>query len=159
MSHSIRKYPPEITRQKMMQWCDKAERCHYDVRQKLLAWNIPYEERENLIADLIGANLLNEARYAGAFAHDKFEFFNWGVRKIELELKKKHISDAIIRHAIGELDKEDYSKKIHELIKRKEPQHMGLQLYQKKFKLAKYLVSKGFEHDVVWRELDRYPFD
>ena len=142
-----------------MRWCDKAERCHYDVRQKLIDWNIPYQERENLIVDLIEANLLNEARYAGAFAHDKFEFFNWGVRKIESELKKKHISEPIINMALREMDKENYTKKIHDLIKRKEPQLLGLQLYQKKFKLARYLVSKGFENDIVWRELDGFKFD
>jgi len=147
-----------VTRQKVLQWCDKAERCHFDVRQKLISWNIPYNERENLLVDLIGGNLLNEARFAGAFAHDKFEFFHWGVRKIEFELKKKHVSEPIIRMALREMDKAGYSAKIQGLIKRKEPQLTGLQLYQKKFKLARYLISKGFENDVVWSELDRYLF-
>lgn len=119
----------------------------------------PAGRTQNLIAELISLNLLNEARFASAFAHDKFEFMNWGIRKIEMELKKKHVSEPLIRKAIQELPDSDYREKIRSLIKKKELQVSGLQLYQKKFKLAGYLISKGFEGDRVWRELESYPFD
>jgi len=151
-----RKYSEEVARQKIRAWCDKAERCHWDVRNKLTDWGIPYSEREQLIGLLIESDLLNEERFAKAFAHDKFSFNSWGVKKIEQQLKLKGISDRNIRDALKEIDPEHYSQAIVALIKRKEPQHKGLQLYQKKIKLARFLLSKGFESDTVWKEIARY---
>ena len=47
------KYSATLARQKMIQWCNKAERCHGDVRQKLLGWGIKNDDRENIIVVLI----------------------------------------------------------------------------------------------------------
>jgi len=151
-----RKYSEEIARQKIKAWCDKAERCHWDVRNKLTDWGIPYSEREQFIGLLIGMDLLNEERYAKAFAHDKFSFYGWGQKKIEQQLKLKGVSERNIRDAIKEIGADDCARTIRELIKKKEPQYKGLQLYQKKIKLARFLLSKGFENDTVWKEIARY---
>jgi len=151
-----RKYAPEIARLKIWAWCDKAERCHWDVRQKLIDWGIPYEERETLISMLIENNLLNEERYASAFAHDKFEFNQWGAKKIEQQLKLKGVSEHNIKNALKNIDPTDIASTIAAIIKKKEPQFKGLQLYQKKMKLARFLYSKGFGQDIAWKEIEKY---
>lgn len=156
MKAPFRKYPEEITRQKIQAWCDKAERCHWDIRNKLSDWGVPYTEREQLIGWLIDLNFLNEERYAKAFAHDKFTFNRWGAKKIEQHLKAKGVSERNIRDALKEIAPEDCSRTILELIKKKEPQLKGLQLYQKKIKLARFLFSKGFEQDLVWKEIEKF---
>ncbi len=156
MTQLFRKYPPEITRQKMMAWCDKAERCQWDVRNKLIQWLIPYAERESLISELISLDLLNESRYAAAFAHDKAAFFQWGSKKIEVQLKSKGISSRNIQDALKTLDLGETSASIVKLIKKKEPQYHGLQLYQKKIKLTRYLLSKGYEYEIISKEIEGF---
>ncbi len=156
MYNPIPKYTPEVARLKMAQYCNKAERCHWDVRNKLLDWGIRQADRENIIVYLIEQNLINEQRYAEAFVHDKFEFNKWGAKKIEQHLKLKGVSERNISDALKTIANEDNAKMIHLLIKKKEPQYKGLQLYQKKIKLARYLMSKGFENDSVWKALESY---
>ncbi len=148
------KYSADIARQKLVRLCNKAERCHWDVREKLIAWHMGQADRENIIAYLIEHNLLNEQRYAEAFVNDKFRFNRWGARKIEQQLKLKGISERNIRDALKRIDAEDNTQTLRDLIKKKEPQLKGLQLYQKKIKLARYLISKGFESEVVWKEVN-----
>lgn len=152
----FRKYSEDVTREKVRAWCDKAERCHWDVRNKLMSWGIPYHEREELICWLITLDLVNEERYAHAFAHDKFTFNRWGVKKIEQHLRQKGISDRNICDALKEIAPEDYTNTIIALIKKKEPQTKGLQLYQKKIKLIRYLMSKGYEPEIIRKTVDKY---
>lgn len=140
---------------KIAAWCDKAERSHWDVRNKLIDWWIPHVERETLISFLIEKNLLNEERFAKAFAHDKFAFHHWGPKKISYLLKLKGVSERNIKIALKEIETPDIAQTIRDLIKKKEPQHKGLQLYQKKMKLARFLIGKGFDSQVVWDELER----
>ena len=156
MTFPMRKYPPQLTRQKMVAWCNKAERCQWDVRNKLMDWHIPSSEREVLIADLIGLDLLNERRYAEALAHDKSTFFKWGAKKISQQLKLKGISERNIQDALKTIDRADTIESIRHLIKKKEPQYKGLQLYQKKIKLTRYLLSKGYEFDLINQQLEEY---
>lgn len=156
MTFPIRKYPPEVTRQKMIAWCNKAERCQWDVRNKLMNWHIPSAERENLIAELIGLNLLNEKRFAEALAHDKSAFLRWGTQKIAQQLKLKGISERNIQDALKTIDSNSTRESILHLIKKKEPQYKGLQLYQKKYKLTRFLLSKGYEIELIHELVENY---
>lgn len=152
----FRKYPEQIAIQKIRAWCDKAERSHWDVRKKLTDWGLPYTEREQIIGFLIGLDLLNEERYAKAFAHDKFTFNRWGSKKIEQQLKAKGISQRNILDALKEIAPEDSSQTILALIKKKETQITGLKVYQKKIKIARFIMSKGFEQDLVWKMISKH---
>ncbi|MBX7050683.1 MAG: RecX family transcriptional regulator [Flavobacteriales bacterium] len=110
-------------------------------------WNIPSLERENIIADLIGMDLLNEQRYACAFAHDKSKFNRWGKVKIRVHLKAKGISDRNITEALMTIEDEDVETSIVQLIHKKLPSLKGLQPWQKKYKLMQYLLGKGYQRE------------
>jgi regulatory protein len=149
-----RKYSPEITRLKIFQWCDKAERCHKDVKEKLHSWIIPYTEREGLIVDLIQANLLNEARYASAFAHDKFNFNQWGIKKIEHQLKTKGVSARNIEDALRNIAQDEIAETVKKLILKKLSQLKGGTEANKKMKVLRYAASKGFDQDDIWAAIN-----
>jgi regulatory protein len=150
-----RKYAPEITRLKIFQWCDKAERCHWDVKEKLCEWNIPYTEREGLMVELIQANLLNEARYASAFAHDKFNFNQWGIKKIEHQLKAKGVSARNIDDALRNIAQDEVSETVKKLILKKLSQLKGGTEANKKMKVVRYVSSKGFDQDDIWAAVNQ----
>jgi regulatory protein len=144
-----RKYPPEVVREKIRQWCDRGERAHSDVRSKLYRWGIPSQEREELITDLIRDNLLNEERYACAFANDHFRFRKWGVNKIVHALKAKGVSERNIARAVKQLPAEEITPMMRDLLRKLEPKLKGLQAWQKKQKAIRHLISKGFQTDAA----------
>ena len=155
---SERKYNPEMTALMIRRWCDKAERAHADVRKKLMSWKVPASERETLIGMLIEMNLVNEERFASAFAHDKFEFNQWGRLKIEHALRKKGVSERNIIQALKHIPKENQTAAIQDLIRKRLPKLKGKTDYHKKASLARYLMSKGFESDAIWSELNKIEF-
>jgi regulatory protein len=131
--------------ERLQRYCDKSEKCQWDVVKKAREWNFKEFEIQEMVVALIATNHLNELRYASAFVHDRFTFNRWGARKIEQALKAKGISSRNIKDALLTLPQEDQQLALMALIKKKEPQLKGLQLYQKKIKLMRFLLSKGFE--------------
>ncbi len=143
-------------RQRLMRYCDKAERCQQDVLQQGMKWGLTFVESREMLSVLITNGFVSEQRYASAFVHDKFTFNSWGARKIELALRQKGVSEPNIRAALMQIPQEDEHAAIVGLIKKKEPQLRGLQLYQKKSKLYRYLMSKGFVASSIERALAEY---
>lgn len=139
---------------KMKAWCDRQERCHAEVRQKL--WDIKaYGETADLIiAELISQNYLNETRFAQAYVSGKFRIKRWGRTKILRELKLRKISDYDIKIGLKEIDEEEYEKTIATLIEKKKTDYRKEKNpYVLKSKVSKYLISRGFEPQLVWEQL------
>lgn len=147
---AMRKYSYEHALSRARAYCDKAERAHWDVRNLLTRWGIPYPEREQIIMALIEVDVLNEARYAEAFTVDKFRFNKWGIGKIQQHLKAKGVSPRNIADAMKRIDPKEYRKSVLEIAQKQLEKHKGLQDYQKKQKTARYLISRGYDSSVVW---------
>lgn len=143
----------DIALQKMMHYCAYQERCHKEVRSKLLDLKIYGEDLENIMAELINENFLNEERFARSYARGKFRIKKWGKIRIRQELKKRSISDYCIKKAMEEIDEEGYIEGLYELIEKKIPTEKETNKFKLKGKLAKYAISKGFESPLVWQAL------
>ena len=130
--------------------CAYQERCQQEMRDKLYEWGLYSKDVENIIADLITDNFLNEERFAVAYAGGKFRIKKWGRVKIKIELKKRKISDYCIKKAMQELNDKDYTRTIKELIAKKLKEIKGGTLQSRNYKIAKYLASRGFEQDLIW---------
>jgi len=139
-------------RLKIQRYCDKAERAPFDVEKKLVQYGVWQNDRQVLMAELISLNLLNESRFASAFAHDHFEFRKWSKRKIELHLKAKRVSPRNIQDAIRNLPNEGDTLQIRALLPSLQKK------YEKKGRLknqyiAKALIRKGFQTEEVFKVL------
>ena len=86
---------------KMQRYCDYQERCHQEVRSKLIRMQVYGEELEQIMAILIEEDLLNEERFARSFARGRHRIKAWGRHRITRELKKRQISDYCIRKGNG----------------------------------------------------------
>jgi regulatory protein len=73
---------------------------------------------------------------------------------LKLELKSRKISDYCIKKALAQIDSEEYEKTILELIEKKKKDIKDKLPYKRKYKMLKYIVSKGFEYDIVQNILD-----
>lgn len=130
-------------------YCAYQERAQQEVRNKLYEWGLHQEEVENLIVQLIEDNFLNEERFAKAYTLGKFRMKGWGKIKIKQHLKAKNISEPLITIALKEINKEEYSKKIKEIAKKKSKKPITSLSFIEKTKLYNYILSKGFEYNTI----------
>lgn len=133
-------------------YCAYQERCQQEVRNKLYEWGLRPNEVEDIIAQLITDNFLNEERFAIAYAGGKFRIKKWGRNRILLELQKRKISPYCINKAMKELD-DDYNETLKKIILTKEKNIKEKNPLKKKHKIGQYAISRGFEPELVWEEL------
>ena len=143
----------DIALQKMMRYCAYQERCHQEVRTKLLTLEIYGDDLEEIIAELITENFLNEERFAKAYAGGKFRIKKWGKIRIKQELKKRKIADYCIKKAMQEIDEEGYLEGLYQVIEKKMKTEKETNEFKLKGRLAKYAIRKGFEPHLVWQVL------
>lgn len=130
-------------------YCAYQERTQQEVRDKLYALGLYRDEVEEVLTELITEDFVNEERYAQAFAGGKFRINQWGKKKIEYALKQKKISSYCINKGLQEIPDEDYEKVIMNLIEKKLPIEEEID-FTHKSKIARYLIGRGFEQDIVW---------
>lgn len=139
---------------KLQRYCAYQDRCHQEVRSKLLDLGIYGNDLEEIIADLIEENFLNEERFARSFARGKFRIKKIGRNRIKRELKQRQVSAYCIRKAMTEIEEEDYHKTLCEVIVKKYRNLKEADDFVRKGKVAKYVISRGFEPKLVWECLN-----
>lgn len=144
----------KLVLQRIGGYCAYQERTHAEVRHKLWEWGVYEDETEEMIVYLIQNNYLNEERFAKAYAGGKFRMNHWGRVRIKHEMRMKGLSDYCIKVGLAEIDEEDYLNTIRKMIHRKANKDDFENPYLKKHKLARYIIGKGFEQNLVWMLLD-----
>lgn len=130
--------------------CAYQERCQQEMRDKLYDWGLHSNDVENIIANLISDNFLNEERFSIAFAGGKFRIKKWGRVKIKIELKRRKISDYCIRKALSAIDDEAYIKTLTDIITKKLKENPKGTQQARNYKAVQYAMSRGFEGDLAW---------
>jgi len=144
------KYSETVALQKLRKYCAYQERCHQEVKTKILSWNFPYRVADQFLVQLIEEGFLNEERFAKAFAGGKFRQKGWGRLKIINALKQKGISPYLINSSMKEIRGDDYQVKLEQLLKKKMPTLKAENEWIMKQKLARFAISKGYENEMVW---------
>lgn len=140
--------------QKAAGFCAYQERTQAEVRDRLYEWGIRGDEAEEMIAYLIENNYINEERFAKTYAGGHFRQKQWGRIRIKHELRYKGLTDYCIKQGLAEIDEADYLATIRKMINRKANKDDFENPYLRKHKLARYIIGKGFEQDLVWRLLE-----
>lgn len=141
---------------KMANYCAYQERCHAEVKNKLAEIGIYFEKADQIMAELITQNYLNEERFAKAFAGGKFRIKKWGRNKIKQELKQKQVSEYCIQQGLKEIDADDYLVTLKKEAIEKYDKVKEKNVLIKNNKTAQYLMSRGFEGDLVWDVLKTF---
>ena len=146
-------FPFQEIKQKLVNFCVYQDRCHSDVEQKMKEFVLIPEAKEEIILYLIKENYLNEERFARSYTRGKFYIKKWGKNKIKQQLRLKGISDKLIVKSFSEIDERDYQDTIRDFIEKLLLTYNGLKDYQRKQKLIKLLMSKGYEFEMIQNEL------
>lgn len=145
--------PSDYILNKLRHYCAYQERCHEEVRTKLLSLKIYGNELEEVINKLIEDDFLNEERFAKAYAGGKFRMKKWGRLKIQNELKQRKISDYCIKKGMAEIEEDDYLKTLKQLVNASLKKYKSTNPFETKTKTGRYLISRGFESDLVWKAI------
>lgn len=147
-------HTPQQALLKLRDWCAYQERCQQEVRDKLYALGLHYNDVENLLSQLISENFVNEERFAKAFAGGKFRMKKWGRIKIKNELKARRLSEYCIRKGLAEINSNDYFETLRRLIRKKEQEVKEKNPLRKKQKLLRYTLGKGYEQELIFEILN-----
>lgn len=135
---------------KAANYCVYQERTQAEVRKRLQEWKVWGDEAEEIIAWLITENYLSEERFAKAFAGGKFRVKKWGRLRIKAELKARNMSKYVMEVAMKEIPNDDYYTTATQLIEKKfESLQTESNYLKRKQKTFNYLISKGYESNIV----------
>src|SRR5579863_8577429 len=140
--------PESSVYDKLARYCAYQERCPADVRTNLYSLKISPNDFEAFLARLKKENFVNEERYVKAFvaAHWRKK---WGKTKIKSALLGKKIDASLIAKYLDQIGNEGYRDQIKVLAQKKgKTLHDGSER-EKKNKLIRYLLGKGFEMGAI----------
>lgn len=130
-------------------YCAYQERSQQEMRNKLYEWGLHQAEVEQIIADLIENNFLNEERFALAYTLGKFRIKGWGKNKIRQGLKFKRVPEKLINKSLSKIDGDDYLEKLLQILIKKSALIPEKDAFKKRYKLIQYAAYRGFEKDLI----------
>lgn len=130
-------------------YCSRAERCEFDVRKKLISWELTEEEIGRIVKRLKDEKFLNNERFCRSFVNDKLRFNKWGKKKIIFELKKLRIAESIYIPIINSIDDENFDVQLEDIIKTKLKSVKSKDNYDKRNKLIRFALGRGFSMDAT----------
>jgi len=140
---------------KAKHFCAYQERCISEVRKKLVQWKASKKQAEKVIIELIDEKYIDEERFAGIFAAGKSRNNQWGKLKIEMELKRRGIPENTVTKAISSIDTDEYSAILITLLERKSLEYGNIDPFEKKQKLIRFALGKGYTTDEIYRALEK----
>ena len=148
-----KEYTLEELLHKAASYCSISEHCASEVEDKLTAWGVTAEHKQEIIERLKSEEFINEKRFCTYFVKDKFRFNKWGKIKISYALKAKGLDKNTLADAMNTIDDGEYEELLASILKTK---LTGLKYefeYEKQGKLFRFAQSRGFENNVIERVL------
>lgn len=145
------KYSFHEAQVKLESWCAYQDRCTFEIQTKLISWNIPLNQHDQLIDHLIKNRFLDDRRFAESFVSGKVKIKRWGRIKIKHHLIQKRLSKELIQFGLSTIDQTLYwnnlvdltSRRLREAKKNEDKWHL-------RNRTAIFLASKGYERDLVF---------
>ena len=140
---------------KAMRYCSYQERCRLDLKNRFKVWKVKESEGDKILDYLIAEDFLNETRYVEGFITGKFRVKKWGVNKIKIGLIHKQVFDEKSFTAVFEtvINEADYLGTLKSLLHQKWSLLEKEDTLKKRDKTYRYLLSKGYESELVVKEL------
>jgi regulatory protein len=145
-----KRYSPTESLARIQRYCAYQERSHKEVKNKLFEYGLYSTQVDEIISQLITDGFLNEERFAKAYAGGKFRIKKWGRVKIKHELKALGLTKNCIQRGLNEIESADYSKTLKALIKKKASESKESNPFKKRDKIARFVIGKGYEAELVW---------
>jgi len=134
--------------------CANAEHCQHEMLEKMQKWELTEAVQARVMARLVKERYVDDERYARAFVKDKIRYNKWGRRKVQQALWLKHIDDDIQQRVLNEIDDDEYLSVLRPLLKQKSKSIKAENDYERKQKLVRFALGRGFTFDIIKQCLD-----
>lgn len=132
-----------------------------ELRTKLIKKKYLKEVIDNVLSDLTNRNLLDDEKFANEFIEEKSTRKKIGKNKLKAELFKKGIDRKIIERVISNVNADISYDNVISLAHRKfeSLKHKNIEKKKIRLKLYSYLVSRGYESDLIMKVLNELRLD
>ncbi|MBR1509792.1 MAG: RecX family transcriptional regulator [Bacteroidales bacterium] len=138
---------------RLQKLCSKAEYCSKDMYRKALKdMEGDADAAASIVASLVEERYVDDVRFASAFAREKATLQGWGPVKIRFQLRSKGVPEAAISAALQEVEPQKAGDKLEKLLQSKARTLEGDP--QKRLKLIKFGLTRGYEYDAIEKALD-----
>ena len=141
---------PKEAHTKLQAFCASRDRCHSEVRTKLISLKVFGDDLEEIISQLITDGFLNEERFAKSYVCGKFRINKWGRNKILYGLLSKKVAGYCIQKGLQEIEEEEYITVLDDLITKK---LKGESSFEARQKVVASLQNKGFEQELILQRI------
>ena len=138
---------------KAARFCAYRERAAVEVRNKLESYGLESHQLEQVILELEHDGFLNEQRFAKSYASGKLRIKKWGRLKIKRGLEAYELPVEQIGKALESLPPSEYQETMKGLVQKKRSSLKESDPFVRNHKIAQFVISKGFEPDMVWTYL------
>lgn len=136
--------------------CSASEHCTTQIYEKLQVWGVSEEDANDILIKLTKEGFIDNVRFCRAYCHDKFLYSRWGKVKITQMLCRLRLSNEEITEGLSTIPEEDYLEALDDALRAKDRTLKDTNMYQRKGKLVRHLLSRGFEMGLVIDAVDDY---
>src|SRR5690554_807401 len=140
---------------RMANLCARRECCVFDIRTKLMHYELDFEVIERIIEHLKKEKYIDELRFARSFINDKMRFNKWGKVKIDFALRQKKIPQDIIAEAFLDFSDEQLNASLEDVLSAKWKTIKGKSEQDKRTKLIRFALGRGFEMNHVLAYIEK----
>lgn len=134
--------------------CARAEYCAADLRAKMSRWDVSAADQQRAIDYLTKEKYIDEQRFCRLFVRDKMRFNHWGRAKIRLAAAAKQLEKEAVNDALAALDDDEYAAILRDELRRKARTVKAANDYDRRAKLFRFALSKGFTSREIAAALD-----
>ena len=146
----------EVALGKATALCSQSEHCKAQIMEKLSLWNVSVQDAYNIMDYLVKEKYIDNKRFARAYCHDKFCYNHWGRIKIRQMLRHLRLSDEEIEEGMQTINDDDYLEALNDVLRAKDRTLREKDIYLRKAKLVRHLLSRGFETDLAVDAVNEY---
>lgn len=139
---------------KLAALCAKGEHCSGEMLNKMRLWGLDEEAQATNMSKLVAGKYIDDERYCRFFVNDKIKYNKWGRRKIEQALWQKQMDESISQRILDEIDDSEYLQVLKPLLKSKEKSIKANNDYERKMKLMKFAIGRGFSMNLIRQCID-----
>ena len=133
---------------KAERYCAREEQCVSAVRRKLHEWGATPACADTIVRHLLEERFIDERRYVQLYCQGKLRIQRWGRNKMVWELRGKGIADSLIAEGLDSMSDDEYLAMLDKVAQSKWDTLQGDD-YERRRKLAAYLLSRGFTADEI----------
>ncbi|MFZ1689274.1 MAG: regulatory protein RecX [Flavobacteriales bacterium] len=129
--------------------CARQERCRWELRMKLEAWDLSDRDAGMVLDRLEKEDFLNEARFAEDFAVGHFRQKGWGKNMIRQALLSKELPDRLVKAGLDAIDGAEYITALAVLVRKRFRMEKERDKFIREQRVIRYLIGRGWEADAV----------